>query len=133
MKNNPYYPIVVVSAHQYAVVSTGKRPIKKVAEFTHTGRGKIVNMAFGDLMPDGSIDDTVNSNNGDLVMVLATTIEILKMYTVRFPDAEIFFTGSTKARTQLYNRTKEEDEYIEKPYTPQAYATFTGFIIRRIS
>jgi hypothetical protein len=35
-------------------------------------------MGFGDRLPDGSIDDTANSNNGDIVKVLATVIAVLK-------------------------------------------------------
>lgn len=104
MKDVPYYPFNRVHSNQYTFVSTGKRPITKVIEFTYAGWGKIVNMGFGDLLSDNTVDDKVNSNNGDLIMVLGTAIEILKTYTAQFPDAEIFFTGRTHARTLLYSR-----------------------------
>ena len=151
MKDNPYYPFNQVHSNRYTFVSTGKRPIKKAVDFTYTGWGKIVNMGFGDLLPDGTVDDKANSNNGDLVMVLGTTIEILKMFTVQFPDAEIFIAGSTQARTRLYTRivknyyskfskefiisvlTKEGDAYIEMPYEPKSHIAFIGFLIKRIS
>lgn len=151
MKTNSYYPFKQVHSNRYTFVSHGKRPIKKAVDFTYTGWGKIINMGFGDLLPDGTVDDKVNSNNGDLVMVLATTIEILKLFTAQFPNAEIFFTGSTQARTRLYARIvknyysefskefiisvliKDGDAYDEMPYEPGAHIAFYGFIIRRIS
>jgi len=61
-------------------------------------------MGFGDLMQDGSIDDTSNSNNGDIVKVLATVIHILKEFTHVHPHIKIVFTGTTKERTLLYKR-----------------------------
>lgn len=63
-----------------------------------------MNLGFGDLRPDGSIDDKINSNNGDIVQVMATIIEILKDFTKNHPNAIIHFEGSTKERTRLYAR-----------------------------
>lgn len=151
MKSNPYYPFNHVHSNRYTFVSTGKRSIIKAVDFTYTGWGKIVSMGFGDLLPDGTVDDKVNSNNGDLIMVLGTTIEILKMFTTQYPEAEIFFTGSTQARTRLYTRIvknyypefskefivnvliKDGGGYIEIPYNPGINIPFIGFIIKRIS
>jgi len=64
----------------------------------------IVNMGFGDVLPDGSIDDKANSNNGDIVKVLGTIVQIMIDFTNKFPDLEIFFTGSTPERSKLYFR-----------------------------
>ncbi len=118
--------------------------------FSHTGIRNIVNMGFGDLMPDGSIDDKANSNNGDIVRVLTTTIQILIDFASRFPDAEIFFTGSTQERTKLYTRIlrtyyeafskefvikvlmQEDQDFTEIPYEPKAHIKFYGFLIKRI-
>ncbi len=55
-------------------------------------------------MPDGSIDVTVKSNNGDILKVLATVVQIARIFINQFPNAEIFFIGSTEERTRLYAR-----------------------------
>ncbi len=55
-------------------------------------------------MPDRSIDDKANSNNGDIIKVLSTIIYIIKDFTEENPESKIAFTGSTKERTALYQR-----------------------------
>lgn len=115
-----------------------------------TGINNIFNLGFGDLMPDGSIDDKANSNNGDIVRVLATVVEILFDYTSKYPGIEIFFAGSTQERTKLYTRilktyyasfsrqftmkviVVEEGRYTVLPFEPKADLKFAGFLIQRI-
>ena len=61
------------------------------------------NLAFGDKdHTTGEIDDTVISNNGDSEKVLATVVATVYAFTDKYPDATIYATGSTKARTRLY-------------------------------
>ena len=149
MKDNTY-PYDHTQASRYTFTSIGKKRITKEVVFTHTGIRNIVNMGFGDLLPDGSIDDKVNSNNGDIVRVLATTIQILIDFTSKFPNSEIFFSGSTQERTKLYARilrtyydtfskefivnvlVKDGEAYSELPFEPKADLKFLGFLIRRI-
>lgn len=151
MNENSHYPFNQVRSNRYTFISTGKRPIEKVVEFKFTGWGKIINMGFGDVRPDGTIDDKAISNNGDLVMVLGTTIAILKEFTSKFPDAEIFFIGSTQIRTRLYARIirnysrefarefiisvliKEGEGFVEIPFEAKTQIPYIGFLIRRIS
>jgi hypothetical protein len=64
-------------SERYTFTSIGKKRIEKVVDFVPLGLKNIVNLGFGDLLPDGSVDDTVNSNNGDMAKVLATVIDIL--------------------------------------------------------
>lgn len=61
-------------------------------------------MGFGDVLPDGLIDDKANSNNGDIVKVLGTIVQIMIDFTNKFPDSEIFFAGNTPERSKLYFR-----------------------------
>ena len=63
-----------------------------------------MNIGFGDMLPDGRIPDKVNSNNSDIIKVLATVVDILRYFTAQYPQAEIYFHGSTKDRTKLYGR-----------------------------
>ena len=149
MKDNTY-PYDHTQASRYTFTSVGKKRIEKEVVFTHTGIRNIINMGFGDLLPDGSIDDKANSNNGDIVRVLATTIQILIDFTSKFPDSVIFFSGSTQERTKLYTRilrtyystfskefivnvlVKDGEAYSELPFEPKSDLKFHGFLIRRI-
>lgn len=147
---NKTYPFVPLQGSRYTFTSIGKKRIVKQVIFTPTGNRGIFNLGFGDIMPDGSIDDKANSNNGDIVSVLATVVEILKDFTSKHPLAEVFFTGSTQERTRLYTRIlktyygnfskqfkvtgliPERDHYILLPFEPKADLRFLGFIIQRI-
>jgi len=51
-------------------------------------------------MPDGQVDDKVNTNNSDLVKVLGTVISIIQSFLNENMEAKIFFTGSTQQRTE---------------------------------
>lgn len=74
--NHPPYAFTRF-ADQYTFISTGKSNIPKVVEFTSLKFKNLFNLCFGDILPDGTIDDRVNSNNGDIARVLSTVIEIV--------------------------------------------------------
>jgi hypothetical protein len=93
-----------VAPRRFVFTSVGRSEIKKVVEFVPLQAKNVVNLGFGDLLPDGSFDDEANSNNGDMLKVLATVVYILKYYTSQHPKITVFFTGSTKERTRLYTR-----------------------------
>jgi hypothetical protein len=149
VKDNTY-PYDQTQASRYTFTSIGKKRIDKEVVFTHTGIRNIVNMGFGDVLPDGSIDDKANSNNGDIVRVLATMVQVLIDFTSKFPDTEIFFSGSTQERTKLYTRIvrtyyaslnkqfiinvliKDGAGYAELPFEPKADLKFLGFLVKRI-
>jgi hypothetical protein len=136
-------------AERYIFTSMGKKRIVKVVDFVPIGIKNIMNMGFGDLLPDGSIDDTVNSNNGDITKVFATVIQILKDFTSDYPQIEVFFMGSTYERTKLYTRilktyysifNKEfiitaligsETKNSRVPFDPLADMEYLGFLIKR--
>jgi hypothetical protein len=86
------------------------------------------------ILSDGTIDDTSNSNNGDIVKVLATVISILKDFTLKNPKAYVFFTGSTDERVKLYvvlvTKTfhpAEETHFPEKVKKAKEILTKAGF------
>jgi len=132
-------------------MSVGKTGIKKVVDFVPLKTKNFMNMGFGDLLPDGSVDDTVSSNNGDIIKVLTTVVDILKYFTALHPHIFIFFAGSTKERTRLYTRilkmyyqsfskefaiygiagTEEENETI--PFDPKIDLEYLAFLIKRIN
>jgi len=98
------YSYKMTGSHRYTFVSTGKIRIIKAVDFSPIGVENIYNLGFGDLLPDGSLDVNVKSNNGDILKVLSTVVHITRDFTTRFPAIEIFFIGSTEERTKLYAR-----------------------------
>ncbi|MBI2967656.1 MAG: hypothetical protein HYY40_07565 [Bacteroidetes bacterium] len=88
----------------YEFISEGpKGLIHKRVQFKRTNLKNVYNLAFGDKDHNtGEIDDTIISNNGDSEKVLATVVATVYAFTDKYPDAVIYATGSTKARTRLY-------------------------------
>jgi hypothetical protein len=149
VKQTAYPYNLTARTNRYTFTSFGKRSIVKQVIFTYTGIDNIINMGFGDLQSDGSIDDKANSNNGDMVKVLATVVQVLREFVSKFPKAKIFFSGSTLERTKLYTRiirtyyedfskdfiitgvVKEGQAYIEFPFHSKADLAFEGFYIEK--
>jgi hypothetical protein len=77
--------------------------IHKLVRFQQTNVKGIFNLAFGDKdSKTSNIDDEVISNNGDSEKVLATVVATVYAFTDQYPNAWIYATGSTRARTRLY-------------------------------
>ena len=88
----------------YEFISEGpKGQIVKRIQFTIVNREGIYNLAFGDKDPGtGDIDDKIVTNNGDSERVLATVVSAVFAFLDRYPSAWVFASGSTVARTRLY-------------------------------
>jgi len=88
----------------FEFISEGSRgKISKIIQYTPTNLKDVYNLAFGDKDKNtGQIDDMIISNNGDSEKVLATVIASVYAFTDKYPDAYIYATGSTSARTRLY-------------------------------
>ena len=92
------------------------------------------NLAFGDLdVKTREINDGVITNNGDATKVLATVVSTVYAFTGKYPEAYIFATGSSDARTRLYrmgitNNLEElkNDFYV---YGLKVDETFESFIV----
>jgi hypothetical protein len=79
-----------------------KGKIRKIARFVKIRRS-LYSFGFGDLDENtADISDTVVSNNGDGVKVLATVAIIVYDFTAVYRDAAIYIEGSTPARTRWY-------------------------------
>jgi len=80
-----------------------KGKIEKVIQFTLIYQDNLYNLAFGDRdYLSGVIDDRIVTDNGDSEKVLATVVASIYAFCDRVPDAMIYATGSTAARTRLY-------------------------------
>lgn len=101
----PRYPVVSSREKMiFEFVSEGKNGyILKMVEYELTHLKGLYNLAFGDKnLLTGGLDDKVTSNNGDREKVLRTVASTIYEFTNKYPDARIYATGSTKARTRLY-------------------------------
>ena len=73
-----------------------------IIQFLETSDPGVYNLAFGNLLPNGNIDDKVKNANDDRNKVLATIAMAIFAFTLKYPGAHVFFTGSTPERTRLY-------------------------------
>lgn len=133
---------------QYLFISEGRKRIAKGVDFVQIGENT-VNLCFGDLLPDGSIDDMAISNNGDIVKVMATVVDIVRSFCSQYPSIQVYIEGSTELRTRLYTRMlktyyldidkefaiagvmKDEDGIEVIPYDPQIDRKYSGFVVKR--
>lgn len=145
-----HYPYKQTYAFRYSFLSKGKKSIIKIVEFTPTRVNNIFNLGFGDLLPNSKIDDTANSNNGDIIKVISTVIQIISDFTEDFPHAKIVFTGSTPERTVLYKRILKtylelfsktfiitalvatQEGYKEVLFEPMNNINYSAFFVKRI-
>ena len=88
----------------FEFISEGtKGAIRIIILFQPTTESNLYNLAFGDRDPlTGSVNDMAVSNNGDTDKVLATVVGALYAFCERYPEAFVYATGSTAARTRLY-------------------------------
>ncbi len=103
--NNPKYQYKSENKYQhFEFISEGSKGlIRKMVEYTPTGQDNVYNLAFGDYdETTKSINDLSVTNNGDSLKVLATVASTVYAFTEKYPNAWIFATGSTDARTRLY-------------------------------
>src|ERR1051325_580908 len=88
----------------FEFLSEGRKgKIIKVVQFQKMNLLNLYNLAFGDKNFDtGELDDKNVTDNGDTEKVLATVVAAVYAFADKHPDAWIYATGSTEARTRLY-------------------------------
>ena len=102
--NQPIYEIQFSEFDQiYTFISEGKQgKILKMVRFQEIDES-MVNLGFGDFIQSTwQVDDKVVSDNGDMVKVLATVLEILDIFLNENPEISVFITGSSPSRVRLY-------------------------------
>ena len=101
--NKPTYQTRTIADNIYSFTSVGKKGIiLKVVIFTEISPN-LYNLGFGDYdFENESIDDEVESKNGDMEKILATVIAIVGDFFDLHSKSTIFLTGSTSIRTRLY-------------------------------
>jgi hypothetical protein len=104
MNHAKYEPLLISKdGREFKFISDGpKGKIQKIVQFIETQDPAIYNLAFGDLLPDGQVDDHIKNDNKDRNKVLATVAATVFEFTARNLEKFVFFTGSTPERTRLY-------------------------------
>jgi len=99
-----FYPFQSIGpdACRFEFVSEGVRPVRKLVLYSETGIPDVYNLALADVSQAGLADYESISNNGDLTQILATVAQTMRAFFADHPTASVAFTGSTAARTRLY-------------------------------
>jgi len=74
----------------FRFTSVGNEEIIKVVEFQKNTIGDVYNLAMGDLIGEKIFSDTQISNNGDIKKVLTTVVNIIQIYTRKYPAIYIY-------------------------------------------
>jgi hypothetical protein len=114
--NKPIYPVEIDEDNSFSFLSIGKKGIiLKVVELAEIEKG-IYNLGFGDYdFTTHTVNDKIESENGDAEKVLATVFSILVQFLSDNPDKSIFIAGSTPTRTRLYGMIASS--YFDEFYT----------------
>ncbi len=81
-----------------------KGTITKAVVFEELPEPNRFNLGMGDYNETkGEVDDINFTNNGDARKVFATIGEIVKAYTSLHPEREIFITGNTIGKKDIYS------------------------------
>ena len=75
--------------------------ITKIVMFSSLGRSRW-NLGFGDLK-NGDIDDSIVSNNHDLLKVISTVAKITYEFSDKYPSRRIIIKPVDEKRKKLYN------------------------------
>lgn len=140
--------LVSGDAFEFTFDSIGpKGVITMIVQFKQTNDPEIYNLAFGNLLPDGKVDDHTRNDNKDRNKILATVAVTVYEFTARYPDKYIFFKGSTQERTRLYRMAlslnlfhlsidfeiygvvPDEEGYFMEPFRKRK--EYYGFVIKR--
>ena len=103
---SPFYEILKTekSYSIFSFISFGKSEIIKIVEFQKTTKSGLYNLAMGDLVNRKIFSDSEISDNGDVRKVLTTVVNIVQIYTRKYPGRSIFITGNTTLKTSVYQR-----------------------------
>lgn len=148
--NTSPYPVLQNSTTKYEFESVGSKGIiKKGIEISPLSLPGYYNFGFGDVCSDGSIDDKSETNNGDLIKVFSTIILVMKDFIMTNPLATLYFAGSNKQRTHVYNIILKRNYVLfseefhitglqsinkvttEVEYNPEKEGEYLAFLVRK--
>lgn len=92
----------------YGFISTGRvGRIQKIVRFTKFDFSleyqSVYNCSLLDVK-EGTVTDQTVSDNGDIVIVIATVVTCIESFLRRYSTSFVFIKGSDESRTNLYKR-----------------------------
>ncbi len=103
MEEKAYSFSLARTEFRYEFFSTStEKVVKKVVLFTETSASMVYNLALLDELENGELSDVSETNNNDLVMVMATVIQIVEEFLKIKPEYFVIFKGSDERRQRLY-------------------------------
>lgn len=103
MEEKAYSFSLVRTEFRYELFSSSaEKVVKKVVLFTETSASMVYNLALLDELENGELSDISETNNSDLVMVMATVIQIINEFLRLKPNYFVIFKGSDERRQRLY-------------------------------
>lgn len=103
MEEKAYSFSLARTEFRYEFFSTStEKVVKKVVLFTETSASMVYNLALLDELENGELSDVSETNNNDLVMVMATVIQIVEEFLKIKPEYFVIFKGSVERRQRLY-------------------------------
>lgn len=102
------------SAFQFTSRGPAGSIIRQV-RFTGQKGGNIYNLDINDLHPKDPSARTI-TDNGDMNHVMTTLLQIIEVYTERYPDRVIRLEGNTKEKVRLYRTALDKHVDIIYPH-----------------
>jgi len=85
MNENTYPFTLSRTEYRYEFVSIStKKDVKKIVLLSQTGDIGTYNLALLDLLEDGVLSDISETNNDDMITVLATVIQIINIFLIKY-------------------------------------------------
>jgi hypothetical protein len=104
MDHTPYMNLQALpdfSAFQFSSTGTAGTVVRQV-RFSGQKDGRIYHLDLRDLPAGKKSDPALLADNGDMDQVMATVIQIIEIYTERYPRRTIRLKGNTGQKAQLY-------------------------------
>ena len=103
--NKESYPIIENEEFFYTFISTGKnRNILKAVVF-QTIEINEYNLVLADFDAQNSVwSDTSASNNGDVIKIITTVMDITSLFLNKQKLAKVFIQANSEPKNRVYNR-----------------------------
>ena len=129
--NQPFYDYTILDEYKrYDFISIGEHIIKKTILFYKTQHVEIYSLTLADVTEDNKLDIYTVSDNGDMKKILATVLSAITTFLENYPNSKVVFSGSTPARTRLYQISiTHELLNFESRFYIEGYTKESGFVL----
>lgn len=103
MQEKGYSFVQIRPEIRYEFVSVSdEKEVKKVVVLSPIENQQFYNLALLDTLSNGQLSDIIETNNRDMITVLATVIKIIDDFLDNNPNIIVLFKGSDERRQRLY-------------------------------